>query len=81
MKKEEKSKGNTAYDFLFGSNKDDNKHNEISNNDNFDTFNSTTKPSFEGQIKGITGSKITFKKEQYQNNLANQNVSSFKKTD
>lgn len=79
MKKEEKSKSNTAYDFLFGSNKDETQHNEISNNDNFDTFNSNKKPSFAEQLKGMTGSKITFKKEQCQNNLCNNNVSSFKK--
>ena len=55
MKKEEKSKGNTAYDFLFGSNKDDNKHNEISNNDNFDTFNSTKNLPLKDKSKELQG--------------------------
>ena len=55
MKKEEKSKGNTAYDFLFGSNKDDNKHNEISYNDNFDTFNSTKNLPLKDKSKELQG--------------------------
>lgn len=79
MKKEEKSKNSTAYEFLFGSNKEETPKNKISNNDNFDTFNSTKKYSFADQLKGMTGSKITFKKDQCQNNLCNHDVSSFKK--